>query len=31
MTPEKMIQPVLDAYAAKVKVFVPGAGGLILT
>ena len=31
LTPEKMIQPVLDAYEAKLKVFSRDAGGLILT
>jgi len=31
MTPEKMIQPVLDAYEAKLKVFSREAGGLVLT
>ena len=31
MTPEKMIQPVLDAYEAKLKVFSREVGGLVLT
>jgi len=31
LTPEKMIQPVLDAYEAKVKVFNREVGGFIFT
>jgi hypothetical protein len=31
LTPDKIIQPVLDAYEAKIKVFSRVAGGLILT
>lgn len=31
LTPEKMIQPVLDGFKAKLKVFKREAGGLVLT
>jgi len=31
LTPEKMIQPVLDGYEAKTKVFNRGVGGFVLT